>query len=300
MKPLRSYSSIQAVGHRMVDDVLDGHVVVQEKIDGSQISFGLVDGELKIRSKNSMRDLDEEGMFTKGIETIKNIKHLLEEGWTYRGEYLQKPKHNTKKYDRVPKGHIALFDIDTGNQHYLPPEEVLEIAWNLGIEAVRTIYRGDECRVDMLEIIVKETISELGQKSDVGIEGVVVKNYSKFGSDNKIMMAKLVSDDFKERHKKDWKERNPGPIERIVEEINKEAVWNKSIQHLRDEGALVNEPKDIGPLMKEIKEDLFNEQKEYIKKVLYNHYKRDIFNRVKAGFPEYYKKLLRERVKEQE
>jgi len=81
-------------------------------------------------------------------------------------------------------------------------------------------------------------------------------------------------------------------------EIAQENVWGKAIQHLRDEGELVNEPKDIGPLMKEIKDDLFREQEEYIKQVLFNHYKKDIFNQIKRGFPEYYKKLLRDRVRE--
>ena len=36
-----SYPDVYELGHKIVSDVLNGHVLVQEKVDGSQISFGV-------------------------------------------------------------------------------------------------------------------------------------------------------------------------------------------------------------------------------------------------------------------
>ena len=41
---LPGYPNVYQYGHRIVLDVLDGKVYVQEKVDGSQISFGLIIG----------------------------------------------------------------------------------------------------------------------------------------------------------------------------------------------------------------------------------------------------------------
>ena len=49
---LPSYPKIKYQGR------LQGQVYVQEKLDGSQISFGLVDGKLQVRSKNTALDRD--------------------------------------------------------------------------------------------------------------------------------------------------------------------------------------------------------------------------------------------------
>ena len=48
---IHSYPSIYAVGHKYLAELFNGPVVIEEKIDGSQFSFGVYDGVLKIRSK---------------------------------------------------------------------------------------------------------------------------------------------------------------------------------------------------------------------------------------------------------
>jgi hypothetical protein len=42
---LRSYSSPFNLGHKALEDLFDGTVTVQEKIDGSQFSFGVFNGD---------------------------------------------------------------------------------------------------------------------------------------------------------------------------------------------------------------------------------------------------------------
>jgi len=56
---LHSYPNVYQLGHKLVSNVLDGYVLVQEKIDGSQISFGIDEnGKLNMRSKNKEIDVE--------------------------------------------------------------------------------------------------------------------------------------------------------------------------------------------------------------------------------------------------
>ena len=97
---LHSYPNVYQLGHKLVSNVLDGYVLVQEKIDGSQISFGIDNlGDLRIRSKNKEIDIEHpDDMFRLAVEWIVKNRSNLQAGWTYRGEYLQKSKHNTLAY----------------------------------------------------------------------------------------------------------------------------------------------------------------------------------------------------------
>lgn len=53
---LPSYPKIYALGHKAIEELLHDDVCVQEKVDGSQISFGLLDGKLYISSKGAIID----------------------------------------------------------------------------------------------------------------------------------------------------------------------------------------------------------------------------------------------------
>ena len=112
-----SYPKIWALGHRAVRELFDGDVFVEEKVDGSQFSFGVFNDELRCRSKGAdINTQAPEKMFAKAVETAQRLGPDLLEGATYRGEYLQKPKHNTLAYDRVPEGNIIIFDINTAEE----------------------------------------------------------------------------------------------------------------------------------------------------------------------------------------
>src|SRR5437899_3064493 len=109
MSSWHSYPNVYALGHRYVTDLLLDDVIVQEKIDGSQFSFGKytdLEGKdwMRMRSKGAeINVLAPEKMFIKAVDYVYSIFDSLTPGWTYRGEYLAKPKHNALAYDRVPK-----------------------------------------------------------------------------------------------------------------------------------------------------------------------------------------------------
>ena len=140
---MNSYPSVYQVGHAAIANLFDGEVQIEEKVDGSQFSFGIVDGEILCKSKNVRFSPDMANkMFNKAVETVLELTPLLKDGWQYRCEYLQKPKQNTLCYERTPKSYLILFDINTGLESYMSYEDKKAEAERIGLECVPLLYRG--------------------------------------------------------------------------------------------------------------------------------------------------------------
>jgi len=290
-----SYPKLWSIGHAAVISLFEDDVIVEEKVDGSQFSFGKIKGELKVRSKGQEIDLNNcDKMFNKAVATAQELFPEMLEGHTYRGEYLQSPSHNTLAYDRTPEKNIIIFDIQRDEEQYLTYEEKVNEAKRLGLEVVPILYKGKIDKPEMLYELLEKTSVLGGQK----IEGVVVKNYAKFGPDKKALMGKYVSEAFKEVHNASWKEKHPSNsdyIEVLAQCYRTPARWNKAIQHLKEDGLLTDSPKDIGILMKEIQTDIIKECEEEIKQKLFDQAWKKIGTTSVKGFAEYYKKHLVEK-----
>lgn len=297
MNSWHSYPSIYAIGHRAVEALTKGPVNVEEKVDGSQFSFGVTEaGEVMVRSKGAILLADApEKMFTRAVESVKERVSKLTPGWTYRGEYLRSPKHNSLAYGRIPDGNIIIFDINTGHEEYLPYEAKKAEAERIGLECVDLIYSGViETAVQFAEFLERDSV--LG---GVRIEGVVVKprDYNLFGLDKKVLMAKFVSEHFKEVHAKEWKKTNPTHADVLVtigQQYATEARWRKAVQHLRDGGNLEGSPRDIGNLVKAVPQDILGDSAEAIKDALFKWAWPSIQRMATRGLPEWYKQQLAE------
>ncbi len=293
MSKINSYSKIYNIGHRAINDIFNEDVFITEKIDGSQFSFGIFEGVLIMKSKGCVLIPEApEKMFIQAVETVREIQHLLVDGWTYRSEYLKSPKHNCLTYDRIPNKHIIIYDIDMGDQSYVTHEVMSIEANKLGLEVVPLLFYGKIDSAEELLILLKRK-SILG---DVDIEGVVAKNYSRFCQhDGKVLMAKHVSEAFKETNSKNWKNTNPSGkdfVAILADKYRSEARWEKAIQHLRDGGELKNDPSDIGLLIKEIQLDVKDECEDEIREAVFKWAWKVISRKTTAGFPEWYKEKL--------
>lgn len=292
MEHISSYPTVFAIGHRAISDIFSGPVIVEEKIDGSQFSFGVVNGEFVCRSHGKQMIVDApESMFVKAVETVKGLQPKLKEGWIYRGEYLEKPKHNTLCYSRTPNHNIIIFDIMTAPETYLEYDEKKWEASEIGLECVPLLYSGKVENFEMFSAFL-DTTSILGGTK---IEGVVIKNYALFTMEKKPAMGKYVSEVFKEVHNKDWKDRNPTGKDMVLiltEKYRSEARWQKSVIHMKEAGTLDGSPKDIGPLMREVPADVLKECQEEIKEALFKHFWPQIQRGITRGLPEWYKEEL--------
>lgn len=293
MNSWHSYPKIYALGHAAISELLLDPVVIEEKVDGSQFSFGKFNGEIKMRSKGQELIPGKEKMFSKAEAFVASVAHLLVDGWTYRCEYLQKPKHNVLSYDRTPANNLILFDINTGQEEYMTYTAKRDAALHLGLETVPLLYLGRVDSVEQFRELLESTSVLGGQK----IEGFVVKNYYRFGNDKKALLGKYVSEAFKEKHKVDWKLSNPAQsdiIERLINTYRTGARWDKAIIHMKEQGKLEHSPRDIGLLIKELGADILEECGEEIKQILWEWAWPKVSRGLVRGLPEYYKGKLME------
>jgi hypothetical protein len=283
-----SYPKVLALGHAGVTGILSGEVVVQEKYDGSQLSWAWIDGELHVRSKGKEQHGNGavvDKMFRPAIDYLLDQEPF--NGPVFRGEFFSKPKHNTLAYPRMPKNGLILYDVEDGPQGY--SDILAHWAGALEIEVAQQFDVPEDG--DLLSLLEQE--SSLGGP----MEGIVIKNYARFGRDGKALMAKLVREDFKEKHTRDWKERNPNRsdiLAAIVTALDTEARYEKAVQHLRDDGRLEQSPRDIGALMKEVKRDTIDEEREWIIEKLATHFMPQVERALGRGLPNWYKAKLAE------
>lgn len=296
---MKAFPKIFAIGQDYINRIFDDPVEITEKVDGSQFAFGMIGGSLLMRSKGKQMWLDaHEKMFSAAVEYVQSIQGSLVDGYIYYCEYLRQPKHNSLTYDGIPKNHLALFGVMSypGESFISQHAELRSWADRIGINVVPLLYHGKVNSPEMLRELIEQP-SYLGGPN---MEGCVVKNYHQSfllgGQPIRLMAGKFVSEKFKEVHKTGWKQENTnkGKWETFKLGFRSEARWEKAVQHLRDNGELQNEPRDIGLLMKHIASDITEEEQETIKEFLWKHFGKEVIRVAQSGFPEWYKNKLME------
>lgn len=288
-----SYSKIYNLGHKAIIDLLKDPVVVEEKVDGSQFSFMLDDaGVLYYRSKGvALFPPVHDSNFRAAVSYIESVDKKLRPGVTYRGEVLARPRHNTLLYNRVPNNNVVIFDISTGLEQYIPYEQKAEWAAEIGLEVVPRLFEGKlESYEQLNDLLTRESF--LGGPK---LEGVVIKNYSRYDITGHVLMGKIVRDEFREMHGERWKVNNPAQSDilvQIIDTYRNERRWEKALQHMRDRGELKQELQDIGPLLKEINLDVLAECEQEIKDALWKWAWPKIGRGITGGAPEWYKNYL--------
>ncbi|HET9285768.1 MAG TPA: RNA ligase family protein [Candidatus Angelobacter sp.] len=292
-----AFPKIFTLGDKFSSEIWDGPVEITEKIDGSQFNFGRLQGHVYMCSKGAQIFYEDNNkMFQAAKDFVRSCEDKLPEGIVFHAEYLQKPRHNTLTYERVPRGNIMLFGVTSSIAALCTPAQARWwYAEEFGCEVVPVLFEGGapENRYEWL-------MSFVNQESHLGLaqrEGIVIKNYAKTamigGIPIPLLSAKVVSTEFKEKHKVEWsKGEGKDKLTLIGEAFCAKPRWEKAIQHLRDAGKLTDSPKDIGPLLKEIHTDIDDEERENIKTMLWELFAKDIKRIAVRGFPEYYKDKL--------
>lgn len=307
---MEHFPRIQAVHKPEAVGYKEGPIIVEEKVDGSQIRIEIDDqGAISVGSHNVDNiHIGASDGFAKAIDTankvFKNMKATPGEKIVIFGEFLSKPKQNTIPYARVPNWNIVIFDVMV-NGYYLDREAKEVFVYQLGmIEIVPLLWKGegqdftDEIREQLLK-----TKSFLGHQAGYDkIEGMVIKNYGKLfdprfrNLEGKHMVVKIVNESFQEKHKVE----NPtqtGRIEELINSLCTKARWNKSIQHLREDGKLKDHMRDLALIVPAVIQDIQEEEEEAIKEELFKVFMPKIKASCTRGLPEHYMKVLEDRGK---
>lgn len=297
MKSIPGYTKVLTLGSAYTENSLVGEVIVQEKVDGSQFSFGInEDGELVMRSKGQELYQDNVApMFEKAVNYVLSLKLTAKSDTYFYCEYLQRPKHNTLKYSKEPQNNLILFDVLSAGR-LVGRADLLKWAKKCTIDVIPELFRGT-MSVDKIK-------SFLALESFLGgelIEGVVIKNYHQtifLGGHVTPLFTKYVREIFKERNADEWKTKKPrGGITEFIASFTSKARWEKAVIHAKEKGDLSVSPKDIGMLMKMVVEDVREEETENIKNHLYTCFIEEILRVSVRGLPEWYKNKLLENIK---
>lgn len=212
------YPKIKRLGHEDTEGILEGIVIVQEKIDGANTSIWIENGEIKCGSRTRILDEGFNG-FVDYAKNHEGIKQYLEQHPTHRlyGEWLVR---HTISYNETAYQQFYLFDIlevpENLEEPTLPEEMtkkereegrtrelVRQCEW-LPLSEVYAIGEAYEINTPHLFAVLNnpspESIDEHVGKTMIGDkgEGVVVKNSEFINKWGARVCAKVVTQEFKE------------------------------------------------------------------------------------------------------
>lgn len=274
---LRFYPKIDSTGLKRDYSNCPLATSIQEKIDGSQLSFCWQEGKLKFFNRGReivLKEGEIDSIFEKPISILK-LK-IPPSPLVFHGEVISKlPRHNKIHYGRYPRDYFVLFDVQTSDGSWYEYNQVVEIGNRMQLEVVQCFYHG--IPEESIESITKDILQriESGElKSMLGgddrPEGVVVKN-PRFGKKESAAKVKVVRKEFKEKHKlrspKIIKDEDANMIiNRILACFPREPRFDKAKQKLRDNGILEASEASIARYaMKDLKEECETIMMEYLK-----------------------------------
>lgn len=256
---MKKYDSILRFGKRgTTEAILEKEVVVMEKLDGANASFRLVNGELKMFSRN--QELDEHNTLRGFYDWAKtNIDiEKLEEDCIYFGEWLVT---HTIQYKKENQYKFYLFDIyDVFEEYFVGITKVMDEAKNLNLEMPQVFFYGVIKDIKELDKYVGK--SKLTEVPDQG-EGIVVKNYDNYDVKTKTYhsFVKIVSDKFQETNKIKQPSLGSNPLDSAIESVLTSTRVEKLIHKKIDQGVLSNELdiSDTGNVLKALGSDVVND-----------------------------------------
>jgi hypothetical protein len=276
---------------------------IQEKIDGSQITFMKENNKLIFFNKGK-KITDDNKVFRKAIIMLNNNRYLIDninENYIYHGEAVCNIQHNVAKYNRTPKYYFILYDIvDKTTTKYINPNIVTNEAVRLGLEMVPILYYNEDPNISPYEKC-KELMNDIESDKLTSIlggqpEGIVLKHHNFINKGKSVSTKqKYVSDQFKESHKMKKiiiKRSEKEFIEELGLLYATNARFHKAYQHLRDANELQNDKNDIFKLINELDKDLEKEYIDEIKNYLWCEFSGKINDYSRTGFKLWYEQLL--------
>lgn len=256
-------------------------------------------------------------MFDLAVEQAEKLKPKLEEfieiteveSITLYTEYLRSKHHNGLIYNRIPSNNLYLFGatyLRDDEIYNMETSDLIKLANKLNIEPPNILCEGMiDNQEDLKQFLKTESI--LGGTK---VEGIVIKNYKKsylldlLSTKRYVgfpLAGKLVRDEFKEIQRGEGsKQKKANSIDGIAETYLTEQRFLKCLQHLNEEGKIINEKKDLAVLIPEVLNDLLSEEKENIDKIVLNKFYEDFRRRLSNFVVKQYNEFLLNRQFENE
>jgi len=306
MLEMRKYPKVLNLGHDALKNLFKGKVELTEKLDGSQFRLILTHEDWNCGSKNvwgkeqlinnkqfEIAVKKSEELWQRFRERMKNVKKL-----ELYMEYMQKERHNTLEYGRIPKNHFYLFGAFVDGK-VATTDELKKIAEILEIDPPNVMFVGEIKTQEQLEEFLEKE-SYLGGK----IEGIVIKNYNQtfpvdlISTQNYVgfpLVGKLVREEFREVNMTRWQKIKKPLLERLAETFITEERFRKVIQHLKEEDKITHDMRDLRFIGPEFIKDLWEEERENILKMLEEEAYEYLKRRASKFVVKQYKQYLMEK-----
>ena len=241
------YMHIERLGTDEVEGILNGHVVVTTKLDGSNFCVYISNDKLKVGSRKRLITPEDDNQgCAKWVYAQDNYKAYLEKhpNHVLYGEYLI--KNHIKDYDitAYKKGYIFdAFDVET--KKWLPYEEYTKMLEEFNIEYIPAIAILDNpSEQDIYDLLDKTTYLHDGKIGEgICLHAVDFKN--KYG---RTVFAKVLTGEYlKVKHTKVQKMPNQLEHDIVDKYITEDFVEKEYCKIVNDMGGW--ESKYIGRLL---------------------------------------------------
>lgn len=277
MSDFLKYQHLERFGNTAVQGVEEGTCWVFPKLDGTNASVWCdAEGNIKAGSRNRELSLDNDnaGFYVwvrRNEDLFENFFcHPLCKKYTIYGEWLV--PHSLKTYREDAWRDFYIFDVvDRENRLSIPypklnsllPEKLLDKV----IPPLAVVTDGDK---NVFQKILEQNTYLIQEGKGIG-EGIVIKNYDYINRFGRQVWAKMVSNEFKEKHVKTMGVKvlqgKPKVEKEVVEKFLTEALVLKTRSKIElEEGEWSNRliPRLLGTVWYDfINEELFDILKKY-------------------------------------
>jgi len=197
------YMHLERIGTDEVEGIEDGMTYVFPKLDGTNASVWLVDGELQAGSRNRHLSIgaDNAGFLNWALQQSNLIQYLQRNpSRVLYGEWLVPHSLKTYRDDAWRRFYVFdVFDKETGALiHYENYKDGLE---RHGIDYLAPIAQVRNGSLDHYLKALERNVYLIQDGKGIG-EGIVIKNYEWQNKYGRVTWAKLVGNAFKEEHAK--------------------------------------------------------------------------------------------------
>lgn len=218
----KKYQHLERFGNDEVEGIELGKLYIFPKLDGTNAQVWLDDeGNIKAGSRNRELTLEKDNAgFYKFVLENENIKKYLEKHPTHRlyGEFLV--PHSLKTYREDAWRRFYIFDVcldkEDGSVEYIPYDIYKPLVEEFGLDYIPPIVTMTNGLYEYFIRTLDNNTFMIQDGKGVG-EGIVIKNYDYYNKYKRQIWAKIVTNEFKEIHKREMGVNNI-KTEKVIEQ----------------------------------------------------------------------------------
>ncbi|NMA66253.1 MAG: hypothetical protein GX957_08450 [Clostridiaceae bacterium] len=203
----KKYQHVERFGNEEVDGIEIGECYIFPKLDGTNASVWMdSNGDICAGSRHRQLSLENDNAgFYEYITKQDNIKQYLQKYPEHRlyGEFLVPHSLRTYREDAWRKFYIfdVCLDAEDNKLEYLPFDFYYPLLEEFKLEYISPLAKVKNGSYEHFIRELEKNVFLIEDGKGIG-EGIVIKNYSFYNKYERQIWAKIVTNEFKEKHTK--------------------------------------------------------------------------------------------------